>query len=337
MRIGVVIPFYQRTSGILARALSSIAAQDIPPEVHIDVIVVDDSSPVAAAKEMAGFNSTDVLSWSTIRQPNGGPGAARNAGLDWLIARDVDYVAFLDSDDEWSPAHLRRALDALQRYSADFYFSDHSREGWADSHFRSDGEVVGIIETIWKYGSVPADATIAIVQPGKLTQTMVGTYLSQTSTVVLRAAFVGAVRFDSELRHASEDRMFWIELASKGARICISKEIEVACGGGINMFFSSFEWDSDGILARLASQIQYSRKVLKLDIGGAREAMKRTLRERRRFYAYLLLTRALKRRLPKESGIAAVMKHDPSLLAFAPAHAVMFLAKDRRRILAAGD
>ena len=37
-----------------------------------------------------------------IVQPNGGPGSARNTGLD-SAPPDTRYIAFLDSDDEWTP------------------------------------------------------------------------------------------------------------------------------------------------------------------------------------------------------------------------------------------
>ncbi len=46
-----------------------------------------------------------------IRQPNSGPGAARNRGI---AASRAEFVAFLDADDEWLPDHLATALAALR-------------------------------------------------------------------------------------------------------------------------------------------------------------------------------------------------------------------------------
>ena len=57
-----------------------------------------------------------------IKQPNGGPGKARNTGLD-AVRSGTKYVAFLDSDDEWFEHHLDDAQFALER-GFDFYFSD---------------------------------------------------------------------------------------------------------------------------------------------------------------------------------------------------------------------
>jgi len=55
-----------------------------------------------------------------IRQANGGCGSARNAALDALPS-DIEWIAFLDSDDRWKPLHISRALAAL-REGYDFVF-----------------------------------------------------------------------------------------------------------------------------------------------------------------------------------------------------------------------
>src|SRR6476646_7203616 len=110
MRVAVIIPYFQRRSGILRKALRSILDQQGAPGLH--VIVVDDSSPVSALEETSDTAHSPDFELRIIRQENRGPAAARNRGLD-EVPRDIDYVAFLDSDDEWSPAHLRNAARAL--------------------------------------------------------------------------------------------------------------------------------------------------------------------------------------------------------------------------------
>ena len=85
-RIAVIIPFYQSEPGILARALDSIRAQVLPPGVRLQVIVVDDASPVPAMAEMAGYDDDDRITWRSIRQDNAGPGGARNTGLGYAAA-----------------------------------------------------------------------------------------------------------------------------------------------------------------------------------------------------------------------------------------------------------
>ena len=127
--IGVVIPYYQREAGILARALRSVARQRDVQDVR--VVVVDDSSPAPAAQDIAEIQEGFPFPLEVIVQPNGGPGAARNRALE-ALAGQVRYVAFLDSDDEWLPTHLGNACNALERgydfYFSDFYFSDYKEK-----------------------------------------------------------------------------------------------------------------------------------------------------------------------------------------------------------------
>lgn len=93
--IAVVIPAYNRAD-MLSRALASVRAQQpSPPE---EVIVVDDGSDDDTAKVAAELGAR------VIRHPkNLGLAAARNSGLNGTLC---EWVAFLDSDDEWLPHHL---------------------------------------------------------------------------------------------------------------------------------------------------------------------------------------------------------------------------------------
>jgi glycosyltransferase involved in cell wall biosynthesis len=102
--ITVVIPAYNRAS-TLARALASVARQTL---AAAEVIVVDDGSSdgtaaVAGACEHPGLR--------IIRHDsNRGAAAARNTGL---RAARGDYIALLDSDDEWTPDKLAMQLAEL--------------------------------------------------------------------------------------------------------------------------------------------------------------------------------------------------------------------------------
>lgn len=95
--ISVVIPAYNREV-LLARALRSVAQQR--PRGPLEVIVVDDCSSdgTAAVAEQHGAR--------VIRHPeNRGEGEARNSGIE---AASGEWIALLDSDDQWLPDHLER-------------------------------------------------------------------------------------------------------------------------------------------------------------------------------------------------------------------------------------
>jgi glycosyltransferase involved in cell wall biosynthesis len=89
--VSAVIPAYNAELTI-ADAVKSVLAQT--SEVA-EIIVVDDGSSDRTAEVAASFPRTRV-----IRQPNGGVGAARNAGIH---AASGEWIAFLDSDDAWLP------------------------------------------------------------------------------------------------------------------------------------------------------------------------------------------------------------------------------------------
>ena len=105
-KISVIIPFFQRESGILTRALNSIKSQQIPKEWTVEVIIIDDGSPHAAHDEVRDLHFTELLHLKIIRQDNSGVGAARNRGFK-EVDQSSTLVAFLDSDDIWPVNHLR--------------------------------------------------------------------------------------------------------------------------------------------------------------------------------------------------------------------------------------
>lgn len=92
--VTAVIPAY-RAEATIERAVRSALAQDPAPG---EVIVVDDASDDATGERAAALGARVVR-----HDSNAGEGAARNTGL--REAR-TDWVAFLDSDDEWLPDHL---------------------------------------------------------------------------------------------------------------------------------------------------------------------------------------------------------------------------------------
>ena len=85
----------------------------------IEIIVVDDCSSddiSAVIASYAGYAGSISLKYIRLER-NGGGSSARNAGIRAAVG---DYVAFLDSDDEWHPEHLRILMDATERQSGHF-------------------------------------------------------------------------------------------------------------------------------------------------------------------------------------------------------------------------
>lgn len=96
MDISVVIPTFNREH-LLSRALESVLAQCRPAS---EIIVVDDGSTDETCALMAGrFPGCQYIS-----QVSSGVSSARNHGIK---AARGNWIAFLDSDDEWLPTKLK--------------------------------------------------------------------------------------------------------------------------------------------------------------------------------------------------------------------------------------
>lgn len=101
-RVSVIIPTYNRAQNAL-RAVHSALAQT---ESSLEVLVVDDGSSDDTPKAFAKLPERVTY----IRKPNGGASSARNAGL---RRAGGDWIALLDSDDDWAPDKLARQLAAM--------------------------------------------------------------------------------------------------------------------------------------------------------------------------------------------------------------------------------
>src|SRR5438045_2731868 len=103
--VSVVIPSYNRAH-LIGETLDSVLAQDVP---GMEILVVDDGSTDATEAVVLGRYGDRVR---YVRQANGGPACARNTGIREASA---PLIAFLDSDDLWSPGKLRKQLEMLRR------------------------------------------------------------------------------------------------------------------------------------------------------------------------------------------------------------------------------
>jgi glycosyltransferase involved in cell wall biosynthesis len=115
-----IIPTYNREATIL-RAIHSIARQTIRPQT---LIVIDDGS-IDQTEEL-------VTAWIRVERPpfkvifektsNRGVSAARNLGVQLA---DSDWLAFLDSDDEWLPNKIENQLPLSETFPM-----VHGEENW---------------------------------------------------------------------------------------------------------------------------------------------------------------------------------------------------------------
>ena len=106
--ISVIIPVY-KVEKFLAECIESVLAQTF---TDFEMILVDDGSPDNSGKICDDFAARD----SRIRvfhKENGGVSSARNLGISRARA---EHVAFLDSDDIWSPHYLSACNLLIERF-----------------------------------------------------------------------------------------------------------------------------------------------------------------------------------------------------------------------------
>lgn len=117
--ISVIIPYYNPDNDsslqeLLQRAISSVVPA-LDDKETIQILVVDDGSPVPPRDVVRGFNDIRI---SLIEIAHAGLGAARNSGI---ANADGDIIAFLDADDYYFPDVLGQCVAQMRRTDADLF------------------------------------------------------------------------------------------------------------------------------------------------------------------------------------------------------------------------
>jgi len=112
--ISAVIPVHNRPH-LVTRAVASVLAQTKKID---EIIIVDDGSTDSTAETLKQLGSQIIY----IRQDNKGVSAARNAGIK---RAQSEWIALLDSDDEWLPEKTENAADFVQRNPQYKIFQSH--------------------------------------------------------------------------------------------------------------------------------------------------------------------------------------------------------------------
>ena len=117
--ISVIIPYYNPDNDsslqeLLQRAISSVVPA-LDDKETIQILVVDDGSPVPPRDVVKGFNDIRI---SLIEIAHAGLGAARNSGI---AKADGDIIAFIDADDYYFPDILGQCVTEMRRTDADLF------------------------------------------------------------------------------------------------------------------------------------------------------------------------------------------------------------------------
>jgi len=123
--VSVVVPTYNRADA-LSRTIDSVLDQTLE---DLELLVVDDGSEDHTESVVTGYDDPRVT--YVAHETNRGGSAARNTGIE---RAEGEYVAFLDSDDEWLPAKLERQVWTLRARSDEWVAAYCGVEMAGDRH-----------------------------------------------------------------------------------------------------------------------------------------------------------------------------------------------------------
>jgi succinoglycan biosynthesis protein ExoW len=317
-KLAIIVPYHQGKAGILSRCLASIFAQKVDrEEVALHVIIVDDASPWPAEDELRAIQVPEHVTIEVVTRNNGGPGAARNSGID-RVFDGTDFIAFIDSDDTWKDDHVRRAINALGN-TYDVYVADNLQ--WEGFGYL-DGTDFGTSLKTGQWGTHAAVKEVWICSNVDVIPYAVKQFIAHMSSVVYRRSKLSTCRFDEEQRWG-EDDLFILDLLFSSSQTCVSTKTEVELGLGDNIFLNSWSWDSDDNLRRFYDQFLAQIKIRRrYDLSSELdEIVKRRIRSWRPGLTFFMARQLFKQRTVPFSLVRSLLREDPMFFVLLPINA----------------
>ncbi len=213
INISVIIPSYNRRE-LLKRALISVYAQSLLPA---EVLVIDDGS-TDGTEAMLRLEFPQVTYYY---QQNLGVSAARNQGIQQATG---DWLAFLDSDDEWLTEKLFSQQAALA-----------SNPGCKICH----------TEENWIRNGIQVDVPKKYAKTGGwiFTDCLPLCAISPSTVLIHRSVFVAVGLFDAQLP-ACEDYDLWLRISANYPVLLVAQP-QINKHGGHQDQLSQVYWGMD--------------------------------------------------------------------------------------------
>ncbi|MBP1967063.1 glycosyltransferase [Paenibacillus aceris] len=120
VKISIIVPMY-KSEPFLIKCLDSISLQTLK---EIEMILINDGSPDNSGKIADEYAKGDDRI-KVVHQPNSGPGASRNRGIE--VARG-EYIGFVDSDDWVDPSMYEMLYEAARNNNAQVAMCNYIEE-----------------------------------------------------------------------------------------------------------------------------------------------------------------------------------------------------------------
>ena len=198
--ISVVIPTFNRRQTI-GRSIDSVLNQTLFPS---EIIVVDDGSTDGTSD----YIQSNFPSIRLLQQSNKGVSSARNMGI---RSSNSDWVALLDSDDEWFPKKLEKQVMTLSQ-NLDIKFC-HTEEIWIRNGVR-----VNQMKKHQKYGGHIFNKCLDMCR------------ISPSSVLFHRSILDDVGYFDKDQK-VCEDYDLWLRITAKYPVLYIDESLIKKYGG----------------------------------------------------------------------------------------------------------
>lgn len=241
-RISVIIPTFNRAH-LLPRSIDSLLSQTL--SAH-SVVIVDDGS-TDGTENLVCEKYPEI---TYLKQNNLGVSAARNAGI---AATSDEWLAFLDSDDEWLPEKLQCQMDALEAEPE--MMVCHTDEIWI-----RNGKHVNPMKKHNKHGGWIFDKCLPLC------------CISPSSVIIHRSVLDEIGFFDQSLP-ACEDYDLWLRVASSYPVLYISEKLVVKHGGHQDQLSEKY-WGMDRFRIQALEKIILSGNLIDENLNNAKQMLR---------------------------------------------------------------
>ncbi|MBS1271778.1 MAG: UDP-Glc:alpha-D-GlcNAc-diphosphoundecaprenol beta-1,3-glucosyltransferase WfgD [Candidatus Marinimicrobia bacterium] len=218
MKISVVVPVYNRPEKV-HRVINSVLGQTSPPE---EILITDDGSTDETPDVLQEYSQRYPNKIRVItHEQNRGVSAARNTAIRNAVG---DWIALLDSDDEWLPEKLERQ---------------------AKFHVKHPGLLISQCNEIWiRNGKRVNKKDIHQKQGGHIFKESLKLCLVSPSAAMIHHSIFEDIGYFDESMPACEDYDFWLRVLVKHPIGLLNENLLRRYGGHADQLSAKY-WGMD--------------------------------------------------------------------------------------------
>ncbi|MGE0267433.1 MAG: glycosyltransferase family 2 protein [Candidatus Omnitrophota bacterium] len=207
--VSIVTPTFNR-SRFIDRLVKNVLAQTYQ---DFELVLVDDGSTDNTRELVDRWIKENPGRIQYVYQPNQGSGAARNNGIKQAKGK---YIAFLDSDDEWTPDYLDKIMTVLEKGEFQWTVTGARRIDIGKDGRELDTKLIRChLQEFSHFFKRELNVYEAL---------LTGNVVGETSRIaVLKQALLAVGGFRDHLK-LSQDYELWLRLAKAGYKLFITDE-----------------------------------------------------------------------------------------------------------------